>query len=143
MGRQTILTVILLLIALAGSLFLAFRIFTESSLTVQNQAVEESVRVSLRLGSPKGGFLVIFKVETGIEDDWLQIALTDPLRSGTYANMVIPVPEDAEASGSALAGASLMAYLVEDSNGNGVWDATDKRLAQQLFQDTRSPQAVQ
>lgn len=125
--------------AAAVSLFISARLYFASSLSVSNQAIVDSIRVSFRLGSPKGGFIIISKIEAGNEADWLQIAITEHLPPGTYTNMVIPVPPDAEASGTALIGSTMIAYLFEDTNRNGILEASDKKLRQKIFQDTQLP----
>lgn len=145
---EYLLTGVSILFAIFLVFFVFSRVYFGNTLTIPSQQITESIEVSMRITSPRGGFLLINTIERGDISNWLLIARTRYLPPGSYINVQVPILPDAEVSPDKLGGRTLIGMLFEDTNGNTILDdaATDKQFRslwgkpiQMIFQETSVP----
>ncbi len=140
------LSILFLIIAL---FLILSQIYFGNSINISSQEIVDSIQVSMRLTSPKGGFLVISEIVRGNKDaNWLLVAQTKYLAPGVYTNVRVPILPDAEVSPEKLDRSPLIGQLFEDANGNTIMDDTAKdkqfrtiwgKPIQVIFQNTAPP----
>lgn len=124
-----------------------------NGLVIPNQEIRDSILVSsIKLSSPKGGFLIIYKEAVTEKVDRIFVTQSQYLTPGTYTNVWLPLLPEPDVNETTLAGSALIGLLYEDTDGNTVLEeiVKDKPLRtivgkpiEAVFQDTFIPSQSQ
>lgn len=145
---EYLLTGVSMLLTIFLLFFVFYRVYFGNTLTIPNQQITDSIEVSMRITSPKGGFLVISKIERGNISDWLLVTRTRYVPPGSYVSVQVPILPDTEVGPDKIGGSTLIGMLFEDTNGNTILDdaLTDRQFRslwgtpiQTIFQETSVP----
>lgn len=127
-----VIVVAIAAILAAVGIYMSVRLSAPDELSIRNQSVVEgSIRVeSTRITSPKGGFLVIYRL---LNQDLYDSAVATSfyLFPETYIDFTFPVNPGIDAR--TLAGGLFMGVLYEDTDESLHWEPESDRVVKTLF----------